>query len=272
MRQSESLVNHGYSNQADALSLFWQNGVGGVLHHTDFYPLVAEKVSVYRAKVKRLTNKKLYIDDEHGTNFPCDTVLCGTGWQRGLDMFSDDLKMHLGLPYQKELDLDSSASVQKWEEMVSDADKTICNQFHILRDPPPHPHIEESRTPYKLYRGMAPLHDKSILFINHVTVANKLFGAEGQAMWAVAYFDGLIEVSLDGRQRDIATRIAWCRRRHLSNGSLGNSLPFDGVTYVDTLLEEIGLSAHRQKGWLRNWFGTVLPADLGRAWAEYLQR
>jgi dimethylaniline monooxygenase (N-oxide forming) len=261
-----------YWTCADDSRLFWQNGVGGVLHHADFYPLVAEKVDVYRAKVKRLQGNELYLDDEVGTHFPCDAILCGTGWQRGLDIFSDELKVQLGLPYPKELDSISSKETAKWEQLVADADKNIYNRFHILRSPPPHPHIEESRTPYKLYHGIAPLHDNTILFMNHVVLSNKLLCAEVQAMWAVAHFDGNIKVPPDVKERNIATWIAWCRRRYLSNGGLGNVASFDGIPYVDNLLEEMGLSAHRKKGWLRDFFAPVLPADLGKAWAEYLQK
>jgi dimethylaniline monooxygenase (N-oxide forming) len=184
-------------------------------------------------------------------------------------MFSDELKIQLGLPYPKNLHSDMS---EKWAELVADADKTITNRFHILRRPPPHTYIESPSTPYHLYRGMAPLQDDTILFMNHVVVANKLLGAEAQAMWAVAYFDRNIEVLLDAKERNIATWIAWCRRRYLSNGNLGNEAAFDMVPYVDTLLGEMGVSAHLQKGWLKNFFGTVMPADLGKAWEEYLER
>lgn len=233
---------------------------------------MAGKVNVYRAKIKTLRGNELYLDDEDGTHFSCDAILCGTGWQRGLHIFSDELKMQLGLPYSKELVSILSKESAKWEELIVDADKIVCDRFHILRDPPPHTHIEESRTPYKLYRGIAPLHDDSILFMNHVVMSNKLLCAEIQAMWAVAHFDGNIKAPLDVKEQDIATWIAWCRRRYLSNGGLGNVASFDGVPYVDTLLEEMGLNAHRQKGWLRDFFAPVLPADLGKAWAEYLYK
>jgi dimethylaniline monooxygenase (N-oxide forming) len=253
-------------------SIFWPNGVAGILHHEDFFPLVAEKVQVHRVKVKKLLKNELYLDNDDGTHYPCDAILCGTGWHRGLDMFSDDLKIQLGLPYPKSLDAEPLEGSSKWAELIASADKAIINRFHILRNPPPHPHIESQSTPYRLYRGMAPLHDDSILFLNHIIVANKLFGAEAQAMWAVAWFDKDIRVPLDSREQDVATWIAWCRRRYLSNGSLGNEASFDMVPYVDTLLDEMDVSGHRQKGWTKNFFATVMPADLGRAWTEYLGR
>lgn len=246
--------------------------MGGILHHADFYDVVAEKVNVYRARVKSLNKNELYLDDENGTHFQCDAILCGTGWQRGLHIYSDDLKMHLGLPYPRILQSTATEEARKWEKAIADADDIICNRFHILKSPPVHVHIEEDRTPYHLYRNIAPLTDDSIVFINHATFANKLLAAEVQAMWAVAYFDGNINVPREAKERDIAMWIAWCKRRYLSNGSLANSAAFDSVPYVDTLLEEMGVSAHLDKGWWRNWVGTLWPADLGRAWDEYLRK
>jgi dimethylaniline monooxygenase (N-oxide forming) len=229
--------------------------------------VVAEKVTVHRASVKALLDNELYLDD--GTHFPCDAVLCGTGWKRGLDIFSRNLLIHLGLPYPKEHESQETAA--KWEKLVKEADGKVLAKYLILRNPPPHSHVYETRTPYRLYRGMAPLHDDTVLFMNHIAVANKLFGAEAQAMWAVAFFDHHIKLpSHAERERDISTWIAWCRRRYLSNGELGNYVVFDGVPYVDSLLDEIGVTAHRQKGWLHNFFAPFRPADLGKAWAEYL--
>jgi hypothetical protein len=85
--------------------------------------------------------------------------------------------------------------------LEADADKTVLSRFHILRNPPSHTFLPENRTPYCLDCGIALLDDPTILFLNHVTVPNKLFGAEAQAMWAVAYFDDNIELPLT-EQRD----------------------------------------------------------------------
>lgn len=57
-------------------------------------------------------------------------------------------------------------------------------------------------------------------------------------------------------ERDVALKLAWCRKRYLSKGKLGNWLYYDLVAYTDTLLEDMGLESHRrQGGWWWWWFG-----------------
>ncbi|KAF2117286.1 putative dimethylaniline monooxygenase [Lophiotrema nucula] len=250
------------------IPIFWLNGTAGACHFSDFWSEVAEKVYVYRASVKRLTKTELYLDDDEGTHFPCDAILCGTGWQEGLEMFENDLLKDLGLPYPKESESPESAS--KWEKLVGDADEQVLRRFIMLRNPPNYHHVYRDLTPYRLYHTMAPLHDDSILFMNHVVAGAKLFAAEAQAIWAVAYWDKEIKLpSIEERERDVAQWIAWNKRRYLSNGELGNFAAFDSVPYVDKLLDEVGVTSHRGKGWLRNMFAPIMPADLARAFNEY---
>lgn len=64
--------------------IIWQNGTAGGCHFDDFWPLVAEKVHVRRGEVKLLSGKEMYLDGEDSTHFPCNVVLCGTGWRHGL--------------------------------------------------------------------------------------------------------------------------------------------------------------------------------------------
>lgn len=233
---------------------------------------MAEKVYVYRSSVKSLSESELYLDDENSTHFPCDVVLCGTGWKHGLEMFDTSTLMELGLPYPKETEPQEATA--KWERLVGKADEEILKRFVMLRTPPKHYyHKPETRTPYRLYHTMAPVHDDSILFMNHVVVGTKLFAAEAQAIWAVAYWDKTFTLpSVEERENDIAHMIAWNKRRYLSNGELGNFAAFDTVPYVDKLLDEIGVTSHRRKGWLGNMFSPILPSDLGRVWHEYLAR
>ncbi|KAI1347163.1 flavin-binding monooxygenase-like protein-like protein [Xylaria sp. FL0043] len=242
--------------------IIWQNGTAGGCHFADFWPLVAEKVYVYRSDIKRLSRNELHLDDDNSTHFPCDAVLCGTGWKRGLDMFDNHTLMALGLPYPK--DIEPPEVTTKWEKLVVKADEEILKRFVMLRNPPKHYHKYETRTPYRLYHTMAPVNDDSILFMNHVVAGAKLFAAEAQAIWAVAYWDKAFTLpSVSERENDIAHIIAWNKRRYLSNGELGHFAAFDSVPYVDRLLDEIGLKSHRKKGLLGNMFAPIMPADLG---------
>ncbi|XXG94240.1 hypothetical protein Hte_000494 [Hypoxylon texense] len=166
--------------------LEYDNETAGGCHFADFWPLVAEKVYVHRGSVRLLSGNEPYLDDENGTHFPCDAILCGTGWKGGLDMFKDRTLMELGLPYPK--DIEPQEETAKWEKLVGRADEQILRRFVMLRNPPKHCHKYETRTPYRLHHTMAPVHDDSILFMNHVVAGAKLFAAEAQAIWAVAYW------------------------------------------------------------------------------------
>ncbi|KAI6085551.1 flavin-binding monooxygenase-like protein-like protein [Hypoxylon rubiginosum] len=267
----ERKSDKGFENLEYDNDIIWQNGTAGGCHFADFWPLVAEKVYVYRGDVKLLSGKELYLDDENGTHFPCDAILCGTGWKDGLGMFDNRTFMELGLPYPK--DIEPQEESAKWEKLVGRADEQILKRFVMLRNPPKHYHKYETRTPYRLYHTMAPVHDDSILFMNHVVAGIKLFAAEAQAIWAVAYWDKAFPLpSVAEREDDIAHMIAWNKRRYLSNGELGNFAAFDSVPYADRLFDEMGVTSHRKKGWLGNIFAPIMPADLGKVWHEYLER
>jgi len=43
------------------------------------------------------------------------------------------------------------------------------------------------------------------------------------------------------------------------------------VGYVDSLLADMKLTAHRKKDWMKDFFTPFLPRDLGEAWKEYLE-
>ncbi|KAI1758728.1 flavin-binding monooxygenase-like protein-like protein [Hypoxylon sp. FL1150] len=127
------------------------------------------------------------------------------------------------------------------------AGKTDLTQIH-----PKHYHKYETRTPYRPYHTMAPIHVDSILFMNHA-----------QAIWAVACWDKAFALpSVAEREDDIAHMIAWNKRRCLSNGELGDFAPFDSVPYADRLFDELGVISHRKKGLLGNIFAPIKSADL----------
>lgn len=77
-------------------------------------------------------------------------------------------------------------------------------------------------------------------------------------------------------QREIARTKAWCKRRYLNNGAMGNYLHYDLIGYTDKLVREMGENC-AVKGWYENWFAPCTASDFGRvrrmlisAWARDL--
>jgi hypothetical protein len=84
---------------------------------------------------------------------------------------------------------------QSGRNLNLEADDFVLKKYPILRELPKHAHKPEYKTSYRLYRGIAPLCDGSIVFINYINIANKLFGAETQAMCTTAWFDKKIKLA-----------------------------------------------------------------------------
>ena len=63
----------------------------------------------------------------------------------------------------------------------------------MLANPPPHYYKHVTRTPYRLYKYIAPLSDinsaRSIIFIGQIYVGNYFRAVEAQSLWAIAYLD-----------------------------------------------------------------------------------
>lgn len=64
-------------------------------------------------------------------------------------------------------------------------------------------------------------------------------------------------------ERDVATTVAWSKRRYLSRGQRGNFLGFNGTPYSNVLLEDLGVG----EAWAaKEMWGVRKPAELSDAW------
>ncbi|KAJ2998277.1 hypothetical protein NUW58_g369 [Xylaria curta] len=153
---------------------------------------------VHRADVKLLSENEPYLNDENGTHFPCDAILCETRWESRFEMFENSTLLELGLPYPK--NIEPQKETAKWDKLVGNADEQILKRFVMLGNPLKYYYKYETRTPYRLYRTIAPLHDDPILLMNHIVAGAKLFAAEAQAIWAVACWDNAFKLP-SGRER-----------------------------------------------------------------------
>ena len=249
---------------------FWNSGPVGMIQHDDFWDLISKKVDVYRSDVIGTTTNHLILNDQR--EVPTDVVLCGTGWNAGYPFFSPEQACRLGLPHDP--CNDPADEAQSWNDLMDAADRQILEKFPILTRPPPNckPIGDANLTPARLYNGMASLTDTSIIFLGRARLSNNFRGAEAQAIWAAAYWDGNVTLPPAKQARGEAAYMnAFSRRRYPSRGVDGINFHTDLVWYTDKLICEAGLTSHR-KGWWKDWDEPCLASDFKDCKDEYLAK
>ena len=222
-------------------------------------------MDIYQSNLRELDLGLVRLESEE--EIPTDVLLCGTGWSPALDFFDTDLLIKLDLPH--EIADEPAEYSEKWATLEKEADQKVLQKFPILANPPPHYKKPGTLTPYRLYNGIASVHDDSVVFIGHVLVGNYFSVTEAQAIWATAYLDKHLKLpSLAEQEKEIALFTSWCRRRYLSNGENGNWMTFEFIVYSDRLLHEVGLSSHR-KGWFQDLFSPCTMRDMAGLCGEY---
>lgn len=242
----------------------------GIVQHPDFWSTVARGVRIYLGDIYAVSGGSITLED--GTKIPADTILCGTGWKPSYTFFSKAQLIHLGLPHN--LDDQQPSDTTLWTELQCRADNQVLSRFPLLSRPPTYYRKSRTTTPYRLYNFIAPINDadRSIAFVGHVQVTNAFRAAECQAIWTTAYLDEqFILPSVEAMRAEVAIINAWCARRYLNNGLLGNYLHYDMIGYTDKLLKEVGLMSHR-KSWWRDVFEPCRASDLAGLRDEYMQR
>lgn len=249
-------------------SLFWQNDSTGVNQKPDFWDIIATKVHVYRQDIVSLEDHSIHLKD--GSIIASDILVCATGWRPSLSFFDAAQAAEFGLPSLPS-DLHPTEAV-KWEALDKEADHRILQQFPQLSNPPPHAEPNVTRSPFRLYKMIAPLNDDSIAFLGHIIVGNNFRAAECQGLWAVAYLDGKLSLpSTAEKEKEISLTATWCKRRYPYQGVSGNWLYYDLIPYTDKLLEQIGLSSHRRSNWFKDFFAPCNASDLRHLQKEYLK-
>jgi dimethylaniline monooxygenase (N-oxide forming) len=251
---------------ADILSsIFWQNDSTGVNQRPDFWTTIATKAHVYREDVVRLTENSVVLQEDELEGV--DAIICATGWRPSYETFFNQSLAHdLGLPVPMQ---SASADTQdsSWNTADKAAEAEIGQRFPRLQHPPRHNTKIGHLSPFRLYRNIIPTDIQQypgIVFLGHISVGNNFRAAEVQALWAVAYLSGIMKLpSRTEMERDVALKLAWCRKRYLSKGQLGHWLYYDLIPYTDTLLDDVGLKSQRRKGWWGDFWKPCVAADLG---------
>ena len=258
-------------------SVFWQNDSSGINQRPDFYSTIATRVHVYRQSIDHLSADSVTLSangasTSNSQSLSLDVLIMCTGWLPSSQLFPKPVALDLGLPMANtESTPEETAG---WETLEDRGDRNILARFPLLRYPPAHFKTKPLYTPCRLYKAMVPIvdiEDHSIIFLGNLIVGNNFRVAEVQALWAVAYLDGNIQLQRQGMELEIGETVAWCRRRYLSKGDLGSWFYFDALDYTDMLLEQLGLRSHRSRGWLKDLFGPCKAADLKYLADEYIK-
>lgn len=69
--------------------------------------------------------------------------------------------------------------------------------------------------------------------------------------------------------KEIAYTTAFSKRGYPVHGAMGNYFHLDLAGYTDRLMEDVGLTSHKQKGWLRNFMDPCIASDFKNVKDEY---
>lgn len=218
---------------------------------TSFFDLVREgKVRVHIDQVSSLGSNEVNL--ESGESLKADVVVCATGWKKEPALnFLGGLENQIGLHH----------ALPELEDLAKDADKEILTRFPRLRDQPERRHelevslTERMNQPIRLYRFMVPpalVASRNIAFSGMLSNITTAICATVQGLWISAYFDGQLD-----RLPSSDDEIRWQTVLHSQFGrwrhpiGYGPSFPdfvFDAVPYLDMLLNDLSINAHRKKG------------------------
>ncbi|KAF1998428.1 FAD/NAD(P)-binding domain-containing protein [Amniculicola lignicola CBS 123094] len=256
---------NGYANLRPDTSIFWQNDSSGVNQRADFYDTIATKVKVHRQNIDHIDLYSVELTD--GTSLEADAIIYATGWRDATPYLSPSAAYALGVAADP-AGIDP-AREQVWITFEKAAESQVVKRFPILAHPPPCYKPERKESPFRLYKGILPIRDRSIAFLGKTELANHTYNAEIQSLFAVAALDGTLKLpEEDDMESDIALVRAWQTKRYPAKGGSGKWFWFDIVPYSDALLEELGLKSHRTRG-LGGMFKPTLAQDLKGLIGEY---
>ena len=215
-------------------------------------------------------------NESNGSNsrtLPVDMLVLCTGWTAVSPLFSPSMASKLGLPTPVHMQSQQTKAAKAWSDLDDANDREILNEFSTLQYPPAYRHEKPFQAPYRLYHSMISLDDlprRSFISLGKLVIGNHFRSAEIQALWAVAYLDGGVPICETKAKLAISRTRAWCRRRYLNKGEMGNWFFFDAIDYTDMLLAELRLERHQQKGWFSRFLAPCRASDLRGLVEEYI--
>jgi len=216
-----------------------------------------------------------------------DAIVAATGFSAQPTISFEPQTIHadLGLP---STGYDESQHLF-WSGLDSEADVAIGSSFpHLLAGPckppgssAPQSH-QDSYTPWRLYRGIAPpgltsKGDRSLVFLGMFSNVANTIRLEVQCLWALAYLERkLPSLGADsGRDKVFKETAIFQRFTHhrapYGHGRFYPDLVFDQLPYWDVLLNDLGLSTRRKANGFLELFAPYTQEDyqgIAEEWAR----
>ncbi|PMD57292.1 FAD/NAD(P)-binding domain-containing protein [Hyaloscypha bicolor E] len=280
------------------LNLFWSQAGISLVHNRDASVFDAldqgEKIHVARASIVSMKEKILHLSNQSQVN--ADAVIFATGWEPITgQIFSPELQAELGLPVL--WDSLPEAEEKYWKELDASEDRKILDLYPLFDNLPyKYTQQEVEYTPFRLFRSLVPpslTADRNIVFLGKLGNVQQTSLAEINALWSVAYLEGLLPLERlvsdqDAMNREVARVSAFMKRRYPGRRNIPLAL-LEVRDWMDMLLRDLGVRTDRNrlawersanrvfgwwglKGWMAEWFKPYEPVVYKGIIGEFLER
>jgi dimethylaniline monooxygenase (N-oxide forming) len=270
-------------------SCFWCDSSIGLVTMDDFWTtLHSADVTIIRDNVESVDAAGVLL--RNGSRFRADRVLYCTGWGDHFSFFSPQLKEELGIPpYGAAMDAPNvpgdsggrGGRPDPWAPHDEAADAVVASRLPLLAAGPkdlraPKPGRVVTRRRWRLYNRVVPLSlarqgDRSLVMLGQIHTTQTPTIAAVQSLWAVAYMQGEVPLPADDAAvREVAEWNAWVRKRYLGVGERYPYALFDWIPYLDRLLGDLGVQAHRKPGLIADFFEPYGPESYAGVVEEYM--
>ncbi|CAN8104633.1 unnamed protein product [Discula destructiva] len=270
-------MHAGYSKTPNAENLrpyphgkgiFWANAGLGCASVPNFWKIFhAGDCTIHRTEIDSMsaTNTITLRNSERLES--SDVLILCTGFDKSYQPFSPSLQHTCGLT-------PDPAKSAKWAALESQAQMTVDTLLPSLKDSPVKPSVHEKKRgdmllhgPSRHYRrlivpGLAADGDRSVYFPGFIHSIYTPMVSEVQALWGVAFLLGLIDVPCkEAMEVEVAEWNVWTGRRYLAQGRKHAYAIYDFLSYIDLLLEDLGVNTVRRNNPLAEWFMPAYPRN-----------
>lgn len=271
----------------------------------------AGRVRVHVADLARLSPRTLHLADGTSLVADLLVCATGWRHVPPLRFLPAGIEKELGLPHVLSGEEDDDHDEPYWRrDLVDRADAEILARFPRLRHQPAHtgrrpvplaerpgvasgnaalnPSVVSGVTPYHLHRFVAPpspalLEARDVAFAGFMMNFVHAVVSHVQGLWITAFFDGELSRSAipspsdHGALEELSYQNVLLNRfgRWRYPAGHGHQFPdfvLDALPYIDLLLSDLRLVAHRKDGWLAEMIQPYVPADYKDLIAEWRAR